>query len=95
VWRDLGWDSNKDLANRRKHGLSFNEAASALRDPLMIILEDGSHSEDEARYIVIGATPRGRLIMLVIVELDPDTARIISARRLDRRERHAYENRSR
>jgi uncharacterized DUF497 family protein len=95
VWRQVSWDDNKNRENRVKHGLDFADAATALRDPLAVIHEDHEHSINEARYIVTGTTGDGQWVMVVITELDLDTARIISARRLERRERHAYENHSR
>ncbi|MCY7420043.1 MAG: BrnT family toxin [Chloroflexi bacterium] len=89
----MDWDPFKDLANQRKHGVSFREAETVLDDPLVSIEEDRDHSLKEARYQATGTSGRERLLVVVIVALDDDTARIISARRPMKGERHDYEDR--
>ena len=84
------WDSEKALANERKHGVLFDEAATAFGDPLSITISDPDHSDDEDRSILMGSTYRGRI--LVVVHTDRgDSVRIISARRATRTERRSYE----
>jgi uncharacterized DUF497 family protein len=74
------WDPTKDRANQEKHGLSFNEA-SALFESDVDYLEiyDGTHSEDEERFIAIGPIDRG-IVVVVYTERIDDVTRIISAR---------------
>ena len=85
------WDAQKASANERKHGVSFDEAATAFGDPLSVTIPDPDHSEDEDRFILLGSTYRGRI--LVVVHTDRgDNIRIISARRATRTERRQYEH---
>jgi len=84
------WDPNKAAANLRKHGVSFDEAITAFGDPLSILLPDPGHSLGEERYVVLGTSNAGRLLVVTFVERPPRT-RIISARLATRRERHDYE----
>ena len=56
------WDPRKAIANRRKHGVTFEEASSALRDRLSTTGHDPDHSEDEDRFVTFGISSRGRLL---------------------------------
>ena len=80
----------QSAANLRKHGVSFDEAVTAFGDPLSILLPDPDHSVGEERYVVLGTSNVGRLLVVTFVERPPRT-RIISARLATRRERHDYE----
>ena len=85
------WDGEKARSNERKHGVSFDEAATAFGDPLSVTIPDPDHSEDEDRFILMGSTYLGRV--LVVVHTDRgDNIRIISARRATRVERRQYED---
>lgn len=84
------WDSDKAEANLRKHGVSFDEAVTVFGDPLSVLLSDPDHSEGEERYLVLGQSAQGRLLVVAFVERPPRT-RIISARLATRRERNDYE----
>ena len=85
------WDGEKARSNERKHGVSFDEAATAFGDPLSVTIPDPDHSEDEDRFILMGSTYLGRV--LVVVHTDRgDNIRIISARRATRMERRQYED---
>lgn len=84
------WDADKAAASLRKHGVSFDEAVSAFGDPLSILLPDPDHSAGEARYLVMGRSKHGRLLVVAFVERAPQT-RIISARLATKRERHDHE----
>lgn len=92
------WDETKNLANQKKHGLSFQEARVLLlsgTDYLEIF--DEEHSELEDRFIAIGPIARG-IILVVWTEHDEKTVRIISARLATSRERafyRAYKDRTR
>lgn len=84
------WDARKAAANRRKHGIEFAEATTAFDDPLSITIPDPDHSLGEQRYLLIGLTQRGRLVVVAHIERGNDI-RIISARAATRRERQTYE----
>jgi uncharacterized DUF497 family protein len=83
------WDSKKAAANLAKHGLSFEEAATAFGDPLSLTRFDPDHSEGEDRFILLGLTFAGRLVVVSHTDRQ-DTVRIISARLATRRERRTY-----
>ena len=84
------WDADKAAANLRKHGVSFDEAVTAFADPLSVLLPDPDHSIAEERYLVLGVSTKGRLLVVAFVERPPRT-RIISARLATKRERQDYE----
>ena len=84
------WDPAKAKMNLRKHGVAFREAATVLRDPLGITIFDPDHSDEEDRFITFGFSAAGRLLMVAHTERG-ERIRIISARRLTRAEREAYE----
>ena len=88
---DFEWDITKAKTNLRKHRVAFNEAATVLKDRLGITIHDPDHSVDEDRYITIGVSIAGRLLMVAHTDRG-DRTRIISARELTRKEREAYEN---
>ena len=84
------WDEEKGRRNLRKHGVSFEEAATVFGDSLSLTIEDPGHSMEEERFITIGLSLRHRI--LVVVHTDRgDSVRIISARVATRRERKGYE----
>jgi hypothetical protein len=86
----IEWDPRKESGNRRKHGVSFVEAATVFDDPLSMTYPDSLHSENEERHLIIGASQRLRV--LVVSHSDNDeTVRIISARPATQRERRFYE----
>jgi uncharacterized protein len=84
------WDRAKAAENLARHGVSFEEAATVFRDPLSQTGHDPDHSIDEERYVVFGASTRGRLLAVAHVERG-DTIRIISARAATPGERKIYE----
>ena len=84
------WDPQKAAANVKRRRISFDEAASVLEDPLSTTYPDEAHSEEETRFLTIGASRRGRVVVVAHTERN-DTIRIISARRATRREREFYE----
>lgn len=73
------WDETKAVANMHKHGITFEEAATVFSDPIFK-LQDASRN-DEGREAAIGFSARGRLLMVVHIEIQGDNIRIISARR--------------
>ena len=84
------WDEEKDLSNRRKHGVSFEEAKSVFNDPRSITIADEQHSANEDRYIDIGISSRGRLIVVSYTDRRSNI-RIISCRKATKSERKTYE----
>lgn len=84
------WDAGKDRDNRRRHRVSFSEAASALVDPLSLTMADPDHSVEEERFVTIGRSDDGHLLVVVHTERD-NVNRIIGARPATRRERREYE----
>jgi uncharacterized DUF497 family protein len=86
----FAWDARKALANIRKHGVSFSDAATAFADPLSITIADPDRSFDEDRFVLIGHTRNQLLVVIAHVERG-ETIRIISARPAGRRERIEYE----
>lgn len=84
------WDPQKARRNVAIHGVSFDEATTAFRDPLSITVGDPLHSEEEDRLVLIGRSHRGRLVVVVHVERGA-RIRIISARLATTRERISYE----
>lgn len=84
------WDPSKAAKNRRKHGVSFHEAATAFGDPLALSYQDPDHSDQEQRFITIGMSNAGRLLIVAHAERG-DRIRIISARRATQTEQEQYE----
>jgi uncharacterized DUF497 family protein len=87
---EYGRDPVKEAENVRQHGVTFNDAIVALRDPLRFEWFDESHSADEPRFVTIGRDVRGRFLA-VVTSKGGHGPRIISARRATKRERNAYE----
>jgi uncharacterized DUF497 family protein len=87
--RRFEWDDEKNLANRRKHGISFEEASTIFDGPVLSLEDEGEHSEVRERsYGLIGG-----VVVACVVHTDRDgTTRIISARKATRNERkHFYD----
>jgi uncharacterized protein len=84
------WDDAKAAANLTKHGVSFEQAITVFDDPLAITAEDLTAAYDEPRFITIGQSSIGLLILVVNVERK-DRIRIVSARRATKREKATYE----
>lgn len=84
------WDPRKATANRRKHGVTFREACTAFDDPLSVTIPDPDHSVAEHRFLLVGLTRTGRLVVVAHTERG-DEIQLISARPVSRREREAYE----
>lgn len=84
------WDEQKAASNLNKHGVSFEEAVTVFGDPLSDTLPDPAHSLDEHRFIIIGSTESGRILVVAHTD-DGQTVRIISAREATHEERQFYE----
>jgi hypothetical protein len=89
----FSWDPVKATANERKHGVSFSEAATAFADPLSITVSDPDHSFDEERFVLVGMSRGGRLLVVAHTERRGNI-RLINARKATRQERKAYEEES-
>ncbi|HET6852805.1 MAG TPA: BrnT family toxin [Pyrinomonadaceae bacterium] len=87
---DFEWDAGKAVSNLAKHKVSFEEAATVFNDPLYIDLYDPDHSSGEQRYLIVGVSAQGRLLIVSYTERK-NMARLISARELTPAERKAYE----
>ena len=85
---DFSWDDRKAASNLRKHGVSFDEATTLFADPLALAIDDAL---DPGRTLLLGMSNRQRILLVVHVELDESTIRIISARRATSHERRRYE----
>jgi uncharacterized DUF497 family protein len=83
------WDPRKAASNERKHGVTFDEAATVFADIRAYYEED--RGADELRVAVIGYSAVSRLLFVVFIEVEDDAVRIISARRAGRHERKKYE----
>jgi uncharacterized DUF497 family protein len=84
------WDPGKARRNLTIHGVSFDEASTAFRDPLSKTIDDPLHAEDEERFVLPGLSHRNRLLVVVHTERG-DRVRLISARLAATRERLRYE----
>jgi uncharacterized DUF497 family protein len=87
---EFEWDPDKAELNLKRHGVAFKEAATVFRDPLGITIFDPDHSEEEDRFITVGFSGSGRLLMVGHTDRG-ERVRIINARQLSRAERDAYE----
>ncbi len=87
---EFEWDQTKAAGNLKKHDVDFAEAMTVFADPLSSTFPDPDHSLDEDRFVTIGTSARGRVLMVVHTDRDERT-RIISARKANRRERKTYE----
>ena len=84
------WDENKAAANLAKHGVSFEEAATVFGDLLSDTFDDPDHSAEERRFVIIGMSERGRMLIVAHTD-DGDIIRLISAREPTHGEREFYE----
>ena len=85
------WDAEKDRENRRKHGVSFEEARSVFYDEDAIEFFDDGHSEQEDRFLLLGVSSRLRVLMIChCLRAGGDLIRIISARKATAAERKHY-----
>ncbi len=84
------WDGGKATANFEKHGVSFEEATTVFADLLAMTISNPGHSETEERFLDLGLSHQGRLLVVSYTERE-DQIRIISARLASRVERRTYE----
>lgn len=84
------WDKNKDKSNKKKYGISFEEASSVFYDEMAIEYYDPDHSEEEDRFLLLGMSVKLRVLVVCHYIRDHNTIRIISARKATRYEEKNY-----
>ena len=84
------WDEAKASSNFTKHNVSFQEAATVFGDSLSDTFDDPDHSAEERRFLIIGTSLQGRMLIVSHTD-DGETIRIITAREPTRGERKSYE----
>lgn len=88
------WDQRKESHNLKKHGISFEEAATVFLDEHALLIADPEHSEDEDRFILLGLSTSLKLLVVVHCYRESDeVVRLITARRASRPERRQYDQR--
>jgi uncharacterized protein len=88
---ELEWDVAKAESNLEKHGVSFPEAMAVFGDPLEVTIPDPDHSEGEFRFLSLGSSAQGRLLVVAYTERE-GRIRLISAREATSKERRKYES---
>jgi uncharacterized protein len=86
----FAWDEKKAASNLSKHAISFEEAATVFGDPLSDTFPDPDHSLEELRFVIIGSSESGKILVVAHTD-DGELVRIISAREVTHGERKAYE----
>jgi uncharacterized protein len=86
----FAWDEKKAASSLVKHGISFEEAATVFDDPLSDTFPDPDHSLEEHRFIIIGSSESGKILVVAHTD-DGELVRMISAREATHGERKSYE----
>jgi uncharacterized DUF497 family protein len=84
------WDDTKAESNKKKHGVSFAEAATAFSDPHAVEFLDDKNSDKEDRWILVGLSAKSQILLVVFVERDEKCIRIVSARKAVKDEINQY-----
>ena len=85
------WDERKNEINRRKHGISFQEASTVFEDVEALVIDDPEHSEEEERFIILGYSLKANLLVVCHCYRSSESViRIISARKATTRESEQY-----
>lgn len=91
---DFEWDPRKATVNIRKHGVSFQEAATVFADPRQISVYDVEHSRAEDRWVTLGVSKNGRLLVVCHTFMDVQrgrvTIRVFSSRKATKTETREY-----
>jgi uncharacterized DUF497 family protein len=88
---EFEWDSDKAITNEKKHGINFSEATTVFGDPLELTITDPEHSSGEFRFLSIGKSNAGNLLVVSYTERKQNRIRIISARKATGQEQKYYE----
>ena len=88
---DFAWDDAKAALNESKHGVCFTEAMTVFADLLSLTGDDPDHSDDKDRFLTMGMSATGRLLLVSHTDRG-EKVRIISVREANRRERKDYED---
>ena len=91
---EFEWDPDKERSNVGKHGLGFAEAMTVFNDPFELTVSDPDHSIGEARFVSVGESEAGRLLVVSYTERTRGGIRIIGARPASRKERRQYERKA-
>ena len=85
------WDKSKDFRNRKKHGVSFEEAATVFVDEKALLIQDPDHSEMEDRFLLLGLSFNLRILLVSHCYRKNDLViRLIAARKASQSEQHQY-----
>ena len=85
------WDPHKNVSNKKKHGISFEEAKTSFYDPNARLIADPDHSDEEDRFILLGFSERIRVLVVShCYRKGASVIRIISARKANKREQELY-----
>jgi uncharacterized protein len=84
------WHPRKAARNLQDHGVSFEEAQTVFDDPFQMHFPDEAHSRGERRFIAVGESAAGRVLMVVYTEQQDGAVRLISAREATRREQKSW-----
>jgi uncharacterized DUF497 family protein len=88
------WDPTKSAANKRKHGVAFEEVESVFADDHALLIDDPEHSEPEDRFVLLGLSAKLRVLVVVHCYRKADAIiRIISARKATKPEQRRYNER--
>jgi hypothetical protein len=85
----IGFDPRKAASNLKKHGVSFDEAATCLLDPLALVRDDPD-ARGEARLVLLGMSHAGRLLTVCYTLRDEEAIRLNSARKATKKEEKSY-----
>ena len=88
---EFKWDKNKAESNRKKHGIKFADATTVFGDPLEVTINDPENSIGEYRFLSIGKSGQGQLLVVSYTEKVQNHIRIISARLATKKEQKNYE----
>lgn len=87
---EFEWDDSKARSNLQRHGVRFEEAKTIFNDPLAITFQDHEHSHQEERYLTIGSSAHGKVLLVAHTDRG-GRIRLISGRRVTPKERRSYE----
>ena len=87
------WDENKNIINKKKHGISFEEAQTVFYDADALVISDPEHSVAEERFVIMGISSYANLLVVCHCYRASDTViRLISARQATHNETKQYNN---